>query len=106
MAYSVSLKLDKRKKNIANNHTIVLQIIVNRKMTSISTGHSVCEKDWDSRKREIKKTCKDYPNITRLNNILMQKKYPGTKTPMEITKLNLSRTMKNIERTSPLLVIG
>lgn len=74
MGFSVSLALDKRVKNSDDSYTINVQIIVNRKMTSIATEYSVAEKDWDNKKRQIRNTSQIAGNISRINNILNKKR--------------------------------
>ena len=74
MAFSVSLVLDKRVENRDGTYTINLQIIVNRKMTTIASDYSVCEKDWDAKNRQIRNSSKLAGNISRINNILSKQR--------------------------------
>lgn len=74
MAFSVALHLDRRSQNKDGSYKIILQIIVNRKNTSIATEYSVLEKDWDAKKRQIRTSSKIASNITRINNILSKQK--------------------------------
>ena len=70
MAFSVALHLDRRAQNKDGSYKIILQIIVNRKNTSIVTDYSVPESDWDTKNRRIRNSSKVAGNIARINNIL------------------------------------
>ncbi len=102
MAFSVSLTLDKRVKNADGTYTIVVQVIVNRKMTSIATDYSVPEKDWDAKWRKIRKSSAIAGNITRINNILdnRRKEITDKVTALEeagqLDKLPLKQIRKRI----------
>jgi site-specific recombinase XerD len=70
MAFSVSLALDRRVENKGGSYKIMLQVIVNRKMTSIATEYAIPEKEWDAKNRKIRNTSTVAGNIARVNNIL------------------------------------
>ena len=74
MAFSVALHLDRRSQNKDGSYKIILQIIVNRKNTSIATEYSVHEKDWDAKNRRIRNSSQIADNISRINNILGKKR--------------------------------
>lgn len=74
MAFSVSLHLDVRSQNKDGSYKVILQIIVNRKNTSIATDYSVPESDWDSKNRRIRNSSKIADNIARINNILSKQR--------------------------------
>jgi integrase/recombinase XerD len=69
----IELVLDTRRKKKDNTFPIVLRITHFRKSTSIFTGYSVCENDWDFNLKGIKKNKND-SSLKLINNILLKSK--------------------------------
>jgi integrase len=49
-------------------------VVINRRSLRIPLGYSLFPKDWNKDLQNIKSTCKDFENITRVNNWLQKKK--------------------------------
>lgn len=69
MATSTSIVL-RKKANSVGKFPLMIRITKERKTSYISTGHYIDLKDWDDKKRIVKKS---HDNSTRLNNFLIQK---------------------------------
>ncbi len=67
---SVKIKLRSRS-NQDGTHSLVLQVIKDRKKSIISLGYNIKKSDWDATSQQVKKT---FPNSVRLNNLLLTKK--------------------------------
>ncbi len=61
--------LDIRRKRKDETFPLVLRIVHNRQTRDVNLGYYFLEKEWDSAKRRVKKSCKRYSNISRLNNL-------------------------------------
>lgn len=61
---SIKVVLDKRRAKSDETYPVILRITQNQKSTSVSTGISVKEKDWNETTREVRKS---HPNHTLLN---------------------------------------
>lgn len=68
----LSLLLDTRRAKKDGSYPIIFRLTHLRKTTSISTGYSILEKYWDSRKCSIKKTYTKVDSIARLNTLLLK----------------------------------
>ncbi len=68
----LTLLLDKRRAKKDGSFPIIFRLTHLRKTTSISTGYSILEKFWDSRKCEIKRTYTKVECIARLNTLLLK----------------------------------
>jgi integrase/recombinase XerD len=66
---TVEKYLDIRRKRKDDTYPLVLRIVHNRQTRDINLGYHFLEKDWDESKRRVKKSCKRYSNIQRLNNL-------------------------------------
>lgn len=85
MKTSISITLDKRRKKKDGTFPIVLLLVHFSKTTTIHTGYSVLEKDWDDEKRCIKKSFKGIESVPRLNNLIDKQKSEAVDV---ITKLH------------------
>jgi site-specific recombinase XerD len=74
MKTNLTLALDLRRKKSDNTYPIILRLSHLRKTTSISLGYSVEERDWDSRKRNVRNSYKGVTSVNKLNNILLKEK--------------------------------
>ena len=63
---TVSIVLRKRP-NKDGTRPLIIQITKNRKTSTVHTGQSIMESDWDEEARKVKKS---HPNSVRLNNYL------------------------------------
>ncbi|WP_190808383.1 site-specific integrase [Flagellimonas sp. S3867] len=68
----LTLLLDTRRAKRDGSYPIIFRLTHLRKTTSISTGYSILEKYWDSRKCTIKKTYTKVDSIARLNTLLLK----------------------------------
>jgi len=74
MNTNIVISLDKRRKKKDGTYPIIMRLSHNRKSIGIPLGISVQEKDWDAKRREVKKSYKGVSSITRLNNLILKKK--------------------------------
>lgn len=70
----VIISLDTRKAKKDNTYPVILRLTHKRKPTSIQTGIAVPEADWDDKRKIVKPSYKGVDNVTRLNNLIQQKK--------------------------------
>ncbi|WP_422083496.1 phage integrase SAM-like domain-containing protein [Ulvibacterium sp.] len=68
----LTLLLDTRRAKKDGSFPIIFRLTHLRKTTSISTGYSILEKYWDSRKCEIKRNYTRVESIARLNTLLLK----------------------------------
>ena len=87
---SIKISLDKRRVKSDGTYPLVLRLTDNQKSTSISTGISLTEKDWNDGTREVRKS---HPNHTLLNQKIRQ--YYAT---IESRLLNLEITNQALHR--------
>ena len=73
MSTSVPIVLDERREKKDGTCPLVLRIIHNRKSTAIPLGYSLPSKDWDEKKRMVKKSSTLVSSVTRLNNLLAKR---------------------------------
>lgn len=73
MTSTVYLILDERRKKADGTYPIVFRIIHKRKHTTIASGYSALNKDWDYKKSRVKQSCKNIADVTTLNSLLKQK---------------------------------
>lgn len=73
---SIGLKyiLDKRRKKRDGTCGLRLRVTINRKAFEIGSGYCLLPESWDDKKQLVKSKCKEFTNITRINNLLSQKK--------------------------------
>jgi integrase len=70
----VLISHDTRRKKKDNTYPIILRISGNNQTLPIPTGYAVPKAFWDINKREIKKSYSGFRSITRVNNILHNKR--------------------------------
>ena len=68
----LTLLLDTRRAKKDGSFPIIFRLTHLRKTTSISTGYSILEKFWDTKKCAIKKTYTKVESIARLNTLLLK----------------------------------
>ncbi|HCS21287.1 MAG TPA: transposase [Bacteroidetes bacterium] len=74
MKSHVILSLDARQERKDGTYPIILRLTHKRKSTSIQTGYTVSLSDWDEKRKAIRATYKGVDSVTRLNNLIQQKK--------------------------------
>lgn len=74
MKTHIIISLDTRKSKKDNSYPIILRLTHKRKSTSIQTGIAVSLADWDDKRKLVKPSYKGIDNVTRLNNLIQQKK--------------------------------
>ncbi len=70
MTISAKIELDTRSTKKDGTHPLKLLIVIGRKSLRIAQGYSITAKEWNEKSQSVKTSCKRYPNITRLNNLL------------------------------------
>lgn len=68
----LTLLLDTRRAKKDGSYPIIIRLTHLRKTTSIATGFSVKEKDWDARKGQIKNHYKEVSSVNHLNTLLLK----------------------------------
>ena len=68
----LTLLLDTRRAKKDGSYPIIFRLTHLRKTTSISTGYSILEKYWDTRKCAVKKNYTKVASIARLNTLLLK----------------------------------
>lgn len=74
MAYTVKVFLDTRRQKDDGSYPIKLRFRAYNRPGEIPTDYSVLTKHWDADKKAIKTTCKDIPNLRRVNIRIQEKK--------------------------------
>ena len=70
MTTNITIALDTRYKKKDGTYPIVLRMSRDERTLAIPTEYSIPEKDWDAKKREVKKSFTGVSSVTRLNNLL------------------------------------
>lgn len=100
MATSTSIVL-RKKANSSGKFPLMIRITKDRKTSYMSSGYYIDLKDWDAKKRKVKKS---YPNSTRLNNFLIQKLSEVTNKVLELESnenvLSLTKIKNSIKKPS------
>lgn len=94
MNTNIVISLDTRRKKKDGSYPIVMRLGHNERTTSIPLGISVKEKDWDNKKRSIKKSYNEVNSVTRLNNYIQKKKADAMDI---IVKLNEDDLLNNLK---------
>lgn len=68
----LTLLLDTRRARKDGSFPIIFRLTHLRKTTSISTGYSILEKFWDTKKCNIKKSYTKVESIAKLNTLLLK----------------------------------
>lgn len=94
MALSVKIELDKRNTKKDGKYPLKLLIVVKREPLRIPLGYSLLEKDWNEKLQSIRTSCKEFDNVSRINNWLLKEK------SKVLGKLNTLREEGVIDRLS------
>ncbi|MBT4338469.1 MAG: site-specific integrase [Bacteroidetes bacterium] len=73
MTTTTKILLDQRRQKSNGTFPIIIRLSHNRKSTSFPLNIFVFESDWDSKKCRIKKACKHFDNLDRVNNMIQKK---------------------------------
>jgi integrase len=74
MSTNILLALDMRRPKKDGSYPLVMHLGHNRSSTSIPTGVSLHEKDWNAKARKVRDSYVGTMSVTRLNNMLQKKK--------------------------------
>ena len=74
MSTNITISLDTRRKKKDGTYPLVFRIGHHRRTVVIQTGYNIPEKDWDSKRRVIKKTYSEINSVTRANNKLLRQR--------------------------------
>jgi len=92
-----SIKIALRKKATADGkYPLVIRITKDRKTSIISLGHSLAEKDWDTKTQRIKKS---HPNAPLLNNMLTKKLAEANDKYIELQTNNTDTSSRTITKS-------
>jgi integrase len=110
MATSLTYILDKRHTKSDGRYPLVLKLTHNRRTVTIPSGFYLKHSDWDVQQEKIKNSCKEYQNITRINNGLIKKKSEVNDVISELfeegvlndaTALDIKKTVIGKKHTNP-----
>lgn len=93
MTAIAKIVLDKRRPRKNNTFPLYLRIWYRRSNASIALGYTIPFDDWDEINEQVKKSCKQVENITRLNNHIAKKK---AKAYDVITQLKDTGELENL----------
>lgn len=96
MNTNIVIALDKRRKKIDGLYPIILRIGHHRTTTAIPLGFHVSEKDWDEKRRMVKKGRQGEETVTRLNNLIYKKR---TEAMAIVLKLHESGELDSLSVT-------
>jgi integrase len=96
MKASAKINLDNRRKKTDETYPLVLRIICNLQSRTIPLDYSVLEDDWDPVNEIIRKTCKKYSSVTRINNFIHKKQQEAQDI---LDKLNTSGDIETMTIT-------
>ncbi|MEM9932316.1 MAG: Arm DNA-binding domain-containing protein, partial [Bacteroidota bacterium] len=74
MSIHITISLEKRRKGQDGTFMIVYRLGHFRKTTVIASGFRVLEKDWDAKRRQVRKTHKGTLSVSRINQQLLNQK--------------------------------
>ena len=74
MPTTVVITLDERRPKRDGSCPIILRINHERKTIALATGFTVAPTDWDEAKRRVKRGCKAFESVTRVNNDLEKRR--------------------------------
>ncbi len=94
MAFSVKIELDKRNSKKDGKYPLKLLVVVKREPLRLPLGYSLLEKDWNEKLQSIRASCKEFDNVSRINNWLLKEK------SKILGKLSILREDGVIERLS------
>lgn len=70
MSTNILISLDKRRAKQNGSYPLVLRISHQRRTANIQLGYNIRDKDWDEKRRQVKKSYSGVTSITRLNHRL------------------------------------
>lgn len=97
MNTNIVVSLDTRRKKKDGTYPVILRLGHNEKTTSIPLGISIDEKDWDEKKRLIRKSYTGANSVSRLNNKIQKDKANAMDV---IHKLDESGILQTLSITS------
>ena len=89
MSTNITISLDKRSKKKDGTYPLVFRLGHNRRTVSIPTGYNLLEKDWDEKKRVVRKGFKGVNSVERLNNQFLKRKTLMLEKVDELRQSNL-----------------
>lgn len=99
MIVNINLALDTRYKKKDNTFPIILRLGSGERTLPIPTGVSVKEKDWDDKKKEVKKSYDVVSSVTKLNNYIDSQKKRAKDIVLELEQSGLlsKMTLKDVK---------
>ncbi|KAB2915567.1 MAG: site-specific integrase [Bacteroidetes bacterium] len=93
MNTNIVISLDTRRTKKDGTFPVVMRLGHNKRTTSIPTGISVLEKDWDAKNRQVKKSYVGVSSVSRLNNIIQKKKAKAMDVIFKLNEAGQLNTM-------------
>lgn len=106
MNTSLTISLDTRRAKKDGSFPLMMRLTHHRLVTSIPTGFSLKEKDWNEKDRKVKSSYGGVSSVTRLNNMLQKMKADAMDIIIklheagELDKLSLVDIRNRIDRKS------
>lgn len=96
MNTNIVVSLDTRRKKKDGTYPVILRLGHNEKTTSIPIGISIEEKDWDEKKRQIKKSYAGVNSVSRLNNLIQKSKADAMDIILKLQETDILQTLSII----------
>jgi len=93
MIININLALDTRYKKKDNTFPVILRLGMGERTISIPTGINVCEKDWDDKKKEVKKSYDAVSSVTKLNKHIDAQKRHARDIVLQLEETDLLSKM-------------
>ena len=93
MNTNVVISLDTRRAKKDGTYPVIMRLGHNAQTTSIPIGISVSDKDWDEKKRAVKKSYKGVSSVTRLNNQIEKEKTYAMDIILKLYELGTLKTL-------------
>jgi integrase/recombinase XerD len=71
---NITVSLDMRRKRKDGTYPVILRVGHNSRTTAVSLGFGLMEKDWDDKRKAVRKSYVGTESVTRLNNLIQKKK--------------------------------
>lgn len=93
MNTNIVVSLDTRRKKKDGTYPVILRLGHNEKTTSIPLGISIDEKDWDEKKRLIRKSYTGVNSVSRLNNKIQKDKADAMDVILKLHESDILQTL-------------
>lgn len=102
MKASANINIDKRRMKTDGTYPLVLRLVCNLQSRTIPLEYAVIKEDWDPNLEMVRKECKQFSSVTRINNYLHKKQQDAQDildkltTTGEIEKLSITEIKNRV----------